>query len=63
MKFLVLGATGTVGSQVARELAARGHQVRVLTRTPDKARDRGAGRLDETYGVQDPPAPPPGPRQ
>ena len=43
MKYLVLGATGTVGSQVARELLARGHQVRVLTRDPAKAAVLGAG--------------------
>ena len=43
MKYLVLGATGTVGSQVVRELLARGHQVRVLTRNPEKATALGAG--------------------
>ena len=43
MKYLVLGATGTVGSQVARELLERGHQVRVLTRDPAKAAVLGAG--------------------
>lgn len=42
MKFLVLGATGTVGSQVTRELLSGGHQVRVLTRKPDKAKSLGA---------------------
>ena len=42
MKFLVLGATGTVGSQVTRELLSRGHQVRVLTRKPEKAKPLGA---------------------
>lgn len=42
MKFLVLGATGTVGSNVVRELLARRHQVRILTRNPDKASSLGA---------------------
>ena len=41
MKNLVLGATGTVGSQVVRELLARRQSVRVLTRDPDKARSLG----------------------
>ena len=38
MKVLVLGGTGTVGSQVVRELSARGADVRVLTRDPGKAK-------------------------
>lgn len=42
MKFLVLGATGTVGSNVVRELLARQQQVRVLTRDPAKTRSLGA---------------------
>jgi uncharacterized protein YbjT (DUF2867 family) len=33
MKVLVVGGTGTVGSAVARALAARGHQPRVMTRS------------------------------
>ena len=43
MKFLVLGATGTVGSQVTRELLAGGHHVRALTRNPEKVAALGAG--------------------
>jgi uncharacterized protein YbjT (DUF2867 family) len=44
MKVLVLGGTGTVGSQVVRELVARGADVRVLTRDPEKSKGlpRGA---------------------
>lgn len=38
MKVLVLGGTGTVGSQVVRELVARGVEVHVLTRDPEKTR-------------------------
>jgi uncharacterized protein YbjT (DUF2867 family) len=38
MKVLVLGGTGTVGSQVVRELVGRGADVRVLTRNPEKTR-------------------------
>jgi uncharacterized protein YbjT (DUF2867 family) len=41
MKFLVLGATGTVGSQVTRELLGRGAKVRALTRDPGKAAGLG----------------------
>ena len=35
MKVLVAGATGYLGSRIVRELAARGHRVRALARTPD----------------------------
>lgn len=38
MKTLVIGATGTVGSNVVRELLARKAQVRVLTRSADKTK-------------------------
>jgi uncharacterized protein YbjT (DUF2867 family) len=41
MKFLVLGATGTVGSNVVRELLARRQQVRALSRNLEKARSLG----------------------
>jgi uncharacterized protein YbjT (DUF2867 family) len=43
MKIVVLGATGTVGSLLVRELVARQQQVRVLSRHPEKARALGAG--------------------
>jgi uncharacterized protein YbjT (DUF2867 family) len=42
MKVLVLGGTGTVGSQVARDLLARGAEVSVLTRDPKKPLPQGA---------------------
>jgi uncharacterized protein YbjT (DUF2867 family) len=42
MKFLVLGATGTVGTNVVRELLGRRNEVRVLTRDPRKAGSLGA---------------------
>ncbi|MFI9168356.1 NAD(P)H-binding protein [Streptomyces lincolnensis] len=35
---LVTGATGTIGSEVVRQLAARGDKVRALTRDPARAR-------------------------
>jgi uncharacterized protein YbjT (DUF2867 family) len=37
MKFLVAGATGTVGGQLVRQLVQAGHAVRALTRNPAKA--------------------------
>ena len=42
MKVLVLGGTGTVGSQVARDLLARGAEVSVLSRDPKKVLPPGA---------------------
>jgi len=36
MKTLIIGGTGTVGSQVAKELLKRGSAVRVMTRSADK---------------------------
>jgi uncharacterized protein YbjT (DUF2867 family) len=42
MKVLVLGGTGTVGSQVGRDLLARGAEVLVLTRDPKKPLPPGA---------------------
>ncbi|MEV5433114.1 SDR family oxidoreductase [Streptomyces sp. NPDC052701] len=35
---LVTGATGTIGSELVRQLAARGEKVRALTRDPGRAR-------------------------
>ncbi len=43
MKILVIGGTGTVGSQVVRELLARKAVVQVLTRSEDKAKGLPAG--------------------
>ena len=39
MKVLVTGGTGLVGSHACRELMRAGHQVCLLVRNPDKARD------------------------
>jgi uncharacterized protein YbjT (DUF2867 family) len=43
MNILVTGGTGTVGSQVVRELQARGATIQVLTRDPAKAKALPAG--------------------
>lgn len=38
MSILIIGGTGTVGTEVVRALTDRGEQVRVLTRSPDKVK-------------------------
>ena len=47
MKVLVTGGTGLVGSHACRALMAGGHEVRLLVRSPDKARDF-YGKLGES---------------
>ncbi len=54
MKILVIGGTGTVGSQVVRELLARNMDVRVLTRSADKAKSLPAGAQGVTGDLLDP---------
>lgn len=56
---LVIGATGTVGGPVARQLLADGYQVRLLVRDVERARtqlgtgfDYIAGRVEESEAVQ-----------
>jgi NAD+-dependent farnesol dehydrogenase len=39
MKFFITGATGFIGMALARRLAAEGHSVNVLARSPEKAKD------------------------
>ncbi|MFF3511507.1 SDR family oxidoreductase [Streptomyces sp. NPDC002573] len=45
---LVTGATGTIGSEVVRQLVARGEKVRALTRDPANA--RVPGRVEAARG-------------
>ncbi len=54
MKILVIGGTGTVGSQVVRELLARKVGVQVLTRSADKAKTLPAGLQSVTGDLLDP---------
>ena len=54
---LVVGGTGMLGEPVARRLSADGHQVRIFTRRPDKARSRFGAGYDVVGGdVEDPPS-------
>ena len=53
MKVLVIGGTGMVGSQVARELVARGAEVSVLTRSTEKAGTVARGARAVTGDVLD----------
>lgn len=54
MNILVTGGTGTVGSQVVRDLVARGASVQVLTRDPGKASSLPAGVTVVEGNLQDP---------
>jgi uncharacterized protein YbjT (DUF2867 family) len=40
MRCLVTGATGYVGGRLVPELLAKGHQVRVMARHPERLADR-----------------------
>lgn len=54
MNLLVIGGTGTVGSAVVRELVARGHEVSVLTRNPEKGSRLPAGVVPVIGDLLDP---------
>src|SRR5216683_4311650 len=54
MRVLVVGGTGMVGSQVVRELLARGAEVSVLTRSAEKARSLPRDARAITGDVLDP---------
>jgi len=54
MKILVIGGTGMVGSEVVRELRARRAEVRVLTRSEDKAKTLPAGAEGVVGDLLDP---------
>lgn len=44
-KLLVLGATGPTGRLIVHQAVARGHDVRILVRSPDKANDLQGAKL------------------
>jgi nucleoside-diphosphate-sugar epimerase len=50
MKILVTGATGKVGSRLAKRLAQRGDHVRALVRDPTRAADLREARIDLVEG-------------
>jgi uncharacterized protein YbjT (DUF2867 family) len=50
---LVIGGTGMLGEPVARRLQADGHQVRILSRVPDKARARFGTEFEIVKGDVD----------
>jgi UDP-glucose 4-epimerase len=50
MKILITGATGKVGSRLAKRLAQRGDQVRALVRDPTRAADLREARIDLAEG-------------
>lgn len=50
MKILITGATGKVGSRLARRLAAQGYEVRALVRERERARQMLGDRLELVEG-------------
>lgn len=50
ISILVIGGTGMLGEPVARRLCADGYQVRVFTRTPDKARAKFGAEYEIVVG-------------
>ncbi|GAB3202430.1 uncharacterized protein YbjT (DUF2867 family) [Pontibacter aydingkolensis] len=54
MKVLVIGGTGTVGSQTVKELLARNVEVYVLTREPEKANQLPEGAKAVVGNILDP---------
>ena len=49
-RILIVGATGLIGTPVARQLLADGHHVRVLVRDPDRARAQLGPEFEHVAG-------------
>jgi uncharacterized protein YbjT (DUF2867 family) len=47
---LIAGGTGRLGSDLVKRLASRGHEVRILTRDPDRAERLAGGRVTVITG-------------
>lgn len=56
MRVFVAGATGFIGRATCRALAAAGHEVAGLTRSPEKARDLAGDGVRAVAGTLDDPA-------
>ena len=54
MRILIIGGTGRVGSAAARCLAGGGHDLRVMTRDPQKARSLPEGQRGVVGDLSDP---------
>jgi uncharacterized protein YbjT (DUF2867 family) len=59
MKFLVIGGTGTVGSEVVKQLLRRGEKVRVLTSSPGKLANLPPGAEGAVGDLRNPSSLPP----
>jgi uncharacterized protein (TIGR01777 family) len=57
MRVTITGATGRIGSLLVGELLARGDEVTVLSRAPEKARNALAGAQAVAWDPEDGPAP------
>ncbi|SFW26150.1 hypothetical protein SAMN02927921_00797 [Sinomicrobium oceani] len=56
MKVALIGATGFVGSNILKELSARGHKITAIARNPEKSEVSGAHITPVSVDVMDTPA-------
>ena len=55
MKIVVIGGTGTVGSQLVSELMMRGTSIRILARDPEKYRHKHSSSIEWFQGALEAP--------